>query len=247
MNVMTAVALKNGLAEGRSIRHMSTNDKRDIMNKIEQIIIAVFFMVLLPEQAVALSIKYDGFECQNAVNADDPLPSGIPVQSRFEVIEDAGDGLFRLSLTGGLPRFLNDNQNVCIDSDTAIGFSGIPAEDGLPQRLEAIDATGYFNGQDLIITVNSINTDLSARRIASAQFTTSNIRPISNTLILEHNPQTSTFRLKKVIHNRGYIHTSGATNSLTPFFETILPIFGDNEMNQHKILIPSSNIEYILE
>jgi hypothetical protein len=225
---------------------MSTNEKRDIMNKIGQLIIALFIMVL-PGHALALSIKYDGFECQNAVNADDPLPSGIPVQSRFEVIEDAGDGLFRLSLTGGLPRIINGNQNVCIDSDTAIGFSGVPAVDGLPQRLEAIDATGYFNGQDLIITVNSINTDLSARRIASAGFTTSNVRPISNTLILEHNPQTSIFRLKKVIHNRGYIHTSGATNSLTPFFETILPIFGYNEVNQHKILTPLSNIEYILE
>jgi hypothetical protein len=216
------------------------------MNKIGQLLITVLFMV--PAGHVwALSIKYDGFECQNAVNVSDPVPSGIPVQSRFEVIEDAGDGLFRLSLTGGLPRFINDNQNICIDSATAIGFSGVPAVDGLPQRLDAIDATGYFNGQDLIITVNSINTDLSARRIASTEFTTSNVRPISNTLIFEYNPQASLFKLKKIIHNSGYIHTSGATNSITPFFETVLPIFGDGETDQHKILTPLPNIEYILE
>ena len=55
------------------------------------------------------------------------------------------------------------------------------------------------------------------------------------------------FKLKKVIHNMGFIHTSGATNSLTPFFETILPIFGDGEVDQHKILTPLSNIEYFLE
>lgn len=216
------------------------------MYKTGQLLIAVL-LVVLPGHTLALSIKYDGFECQNAVNASDPVPSGIPVQSRFEVIETVGDSLFRLILTGGLPRFINGSQDVCIDSDTAIGFSGVPAEDGLPQRLEAIDATGYFNGQDLIITVNSINTDLSARRIASAGFTTSNVRPISNTLFFDYNPQTAIFSLKKVIHNRGYIHTSGATNSLTPFFETVLPIFNDSETNQHSILTPQSNIEYNIE
>lgn len=44
----------------------------------------------------------------------------------------------RLSLTGDIPRFVNNNHDVCIDNATAIGYSGIPAVDGLPQLLESV-------------------------------------------------------------------------------------------------------------
>ena len=217
------------------------------MKKIGQKLIIALFAVL-PCHAFALSIVYNGLECQNAINVDDPTPSSIPVQSRFDVIEEVGGGLYRLSLSGGLPRFINNSQSVCIDSDTAIGFSGIPAVDGLPQRLASIDATGYFDGQGLIIVVNSINTDLSASRNNFSAFSTSFVFPVSNTLIYDYNPQISTFRLKKIIHNQGLVHTSGSTNSITPFLETILPtFFGDTEENKHKILTPLSNIVYTLE
>ena len=214
--------------------------------RIVRILLIALFAVL-SGNVFAVSIVYSGLKCQNAGNANDPTPSQIAIQSRFEVVEDVGGGLFRLSLTGGLPRFINNNQNVCIDSDTAIGFSGIPALDGIPKRLNAIDATGYFDGFDLIIIVNSIHTDLSAGRNAFSGFTTSFVRPVSNTLIFEHNSQASIFKLIKIIHNRGLVHTSGSTNSLTPFFETVLPIFEDTEEAKHKILTPISNIEYILE
>ncbi len=210
-------------------------------------IFVIALLTALSGNVFAVSIVYSGLKCQNAVNADDPTPTETTIQSRFEVVDNVGGGIFRLSLTGGLPRFINNNQNVCIDSDTAIGFSGIPAVDGIPQRLEAIDATGYFDGFNLIIIVNSIHTDLSAGRNAFSGFTTSIVRPVSNTLIFEHNPQTSLFKLIKIIHNRGLVHTSGSTNSITPFFETVLPIFEDTEEDQHKILTPVSNIEYILE
>lgn len=162
--------------------------------KIGQLLMIVLF-AFFSGNAVAVSIVYNGLKCQNATSATDPTPLEIPIQSRFEVVEEVGGGLFRLSLTGGLPRFINNNQNVCIDSDTAIGFSGIPALDGLPQRLDAIDATGYFDGQNLVITVNSINTDLSAGRNTISGFSTSFVFPISNTLIFEHNPQALTFKL----------------------------------------------------
>ena len=210
-------------------------------------IFVIALLTALSGNVFAVSIVYSGLKCQNAVNADDPTPTETTIQSRFEVVDNVGGGIFRLSLTGGLPRFINNNQNVCIDSDTAIGFSGIPAVDGIPQRLEAIDATGNFDGFNLIIIVNSIHTDLSAGRNAFSGFTTSIVRPVSNTLIFEHNPQTSLFKLIKIIHNRGLVHTSGSTNSITPFFETVLPIFEDTEEDQHKILTPVSNIEYILE
>lgn len=210
-------------------------------------ILVIALLAALSGNVFAVSIVYNGLKCQNAVNANDPTPAETAVQSRFEVVENVGGGMFRLSLTGGLPRFTNNNQNVCIDSDTAIGFSGIPALDGIPKRLDAIDATGYFDGLNLTIIVNSIHTDLSAGRNAFSGFTTSIVRPVSNTLIFEHNSQAAIFKLIKIIHNRGLVHTSGSTNSLTPFFETVLPIFEDTEKSQHKILTPVSNIVYILE
>ena len=225
---------------------MITDSERGIKMKIGQLFMIALFAIF-SGNAFAVSIVYNGLKCQNATDANDPTPLQLPIQSRFEVVENVGGGLFRLSLTGGLPRFINNDQRVCIDSDTAIGFSGVPAVDGLPQRLEEIDATGYFNGQDLIVTVNSINTDLSAGRNTFSGFTTSKVLPISNTLIFSYNPQTLTFTLTKIIHNRGLVHTSGSTNSITPFLETILPIFGDTDENKHKILIPVSNIVYVLE
>ncbi len=216
---------------------------------IMRILTLTLFSFLFQSNVFGIAIIYNGFGCLNAISANDLTPTGIPVQSRFEVIEDAGDGVFRLSLTGGIPRLVNNNQNVCIDNATAIGFSGIPEFDGLPRRLESIDATAYFDGQDLAIVISSLFTDLSAGRDSFSSFSTSNILAITNTLILEFNPQLSSFRLKKIIHNRGFIHTrSGSTNSI-PFFETVLP--SSNEILQSqdrpRILTPTSNIEYRLE
>ncbi len=215
--------------------------------RITQILVIVLLVALFSDNVLGVSITYNGLKCRDAVNINDPTFLEIPIQSRFQVTEDVGNGIFRLNLTGGLPRFVNDNQNVCIDSDTAIGFSGIPAVDGLPRRLNSISAVAYFDGRDLIITVNSIHSDLSAGRSAPSTFSTSFILPISNTLILEYNPQGSSFRLKKLIHNRGLVHTSGSTNSLIPFFETVLPFFNNSTRDEPRILIPVSNIEYILE
>lgn len=135
----------------------------------------------------AQSITYQGFGCSNPINADDPTPTNIFVESRFEVSENLDDGFFRLSLIGGLPRFVNGNQQVCIDSDTAIGFIGTPEavnEGGLPLRLDNIDATAYFNGHELIIVVSSLYTDLSQSRGTFSSFNTSRVQPVSNTLFL---------------------------------------------------------------
>jgi hypothetical protein len=212
-----------------------------------RILALTLFSFLFQNNAFGIAIVYNGFECLNAINASDITSSGVPIQSRFEVIENAGDGMFRLSLTGGIPRLANNNSNVCIDSATAIGFIGIPEVDGLPRRLESIDATAYFNGQDLVIVINSLFTDLSARRESLSLFSTSNILTITNTLILEFNSQASLFNLKKIIHNRGFVHTRGFTNSIIPFRETILPSFNDVPQDKSRILTPISNIEYRLE
>jgi len=215
--------------------------------KIMQILVLTLFSFLFQSNVFGIAIVYNGFECLNAIDANDLSPKETPVQSKFEVIEDVGDGVFRLSLTGGIPRIVNDNHNVCIDSATAIGYSGIPELDGLPKPLESINATAYFDGQDLMIVISSIYTDLSARRNPFSSFSTSLILTFTNTLILEFNPQASLFILKKVIRNRGFTHTSGSTNSIIPFLETVLPSFNEEVQDKPKILTPVSNIEYMLE
>jgi len=211
-------------------------------------LVLAFFSCLAHSNAYAISIVYQGFECLSAVNTEDPAPNnGTLVQSRFEVIEDSGDGIYRLNLTGGIPRFVSNDRTVCIDRATAIGYSGIPEVDGLPQPLDAVDATGYFDGDELIIVINSLYTDLSARRNPFSSFTTSFIFPFTNTLIFKFNSTTSSFRLKKVVRNRGFVHTSGSTNSITPFFETVLPSFNKEAQDKPVILTPLSTIEYKLE
>ncbi len=212
--------------------------------KLTQKLATALFAVLLSGNVYSVSIFYDGFECQNATNPNDPTPTQTPVQSRFEVIDDLGEGIFRLNLTGGLPRFTDGSLNVCIDSDTAIGFTGIPARDGIPTRLDTIDATAYFNGLKLVITVNSIHTDLSSGRTTFSNFSTSQILPYSNTLIFDFDTQSSTFKLEKLIHNRGFVHTSGSTASITPFLETVVPSFNDTAEDKPRVLTPLSNIEY---
>ena len=213
--------------------------------------LALLFAAILNSGTVfAQSISYQGFECFNASNANDPTPTETIAESRFEVIEVLGDGMVRLSLSGGLPRFINNNQNICIDRDTAIGFLGTPevaGSGGLPVKLENIDATAYFNGRELVIVVNSIYTDLSATRGTFSSFSTSRVQPVSNTLILDYEGQTTSFVLKKIIHNKGFVHTSGSTASF-PFIETIVPSFGESgSFEIPLILTPPSRIAYRLE
>ena len=179
--------------------------------------LALFFaLISYSGVIIAQAISYQGFECFNAANVNDTTPTETVVESRFEVIEVLDGGMVRLNLSGGLPRFINGNQNICIDQDTAIGFLGTPevaGSGGLPLKLENIDATAYFNGQELVIIVNSLYTDLSATRGTFSNFSTSRVQPVSNTLIFDYDGQTTSFLLKKMIHNKGFVHTSGSTAS----------------------------------
>ena len=201
--------------------------------KIMQILVLTLFSLLVQSNVWGLSLTYAGFECLNPIDANDLTPTETPIQSRLEVIEDLGGGMFRLSLTGGIPRFVNNSQNVCIDNATALG--------------ESIDATAYFNGKDLVIVISSLFTDLSARRDPFSSFSTSQILTITNTLILEFDSQAFAFNLKKMIHNRGFTHTrSGSINSI-PFLETLIPSFNEVAQDKPRVLTPASTVEYLIE
>lgn len=215
--------------------------------RVIQKYIPILFMLLFSSQIHGISITYDGLECRSNTNHDDPVASNTPMQSKFEVIEAVDEEIYRLRLTGGLPRFAANNRNVCIDRQTGLGFSGVPNVDGIPKLLDETHATGYFDGVSLIIMVNSIHTDLSARRGTFSSFNTSHVTPFSNTLIFDYDAQNATFKLKKVIQNRGLVHTSGSTGSLIPFLETILPTFDASTQDRPRIMTPHSNIDYRLE
>ncbi len=216
--------------------------------KLIQVLALIFISFLLQKNVHGIAIVYDGFECLNPTNANDITPnSSNLVQSKFEVIENVGEGMYRLNLTGGIPRFVSTSNNVCIDSATAIGYSGIPEVDGIPKRLTSIDATAYYNGRNLVIVISSMVTDLSARNVPFLPFSSSRISTITNTLIFEFNPQASLFNLEKIIRNQGFTHTSESTNTIFPFLETILPSFNETAQDKPKILTPTSNIQYRLE
>jgi hypothetical protein len=219
--------------------------------KVLHFLLIVVSISLFSWHVIAQSIVYRGFECSNPVSADDPTPTNISIESRFEVVEKLDNGIFRLRLTGGLPRFVGDDQRICIDSDTAIGFAGTPESittGGLPLRLDSVDAVAYYNGHDLVIIVSSIYTDLSQSRGTFSSFSTSRIQPVTNTLLLDYDNATAFFKLKKVIHNKGLVHTSGSTGLLIPFIETIIPSFtAAGLFDPPLILTPPSSIIYRFE
>lgn len=216
------------------------------MNAIIKLICTIAFLVL-SNSVFAVAIIYDGQDCSNATNDDDVTASGLLIQSKFEVIEDVGQGLYRLRLTGGIPRFIDSSGAVCIDHVTALGYFGSGSPDFTlpPQALKSLDAIGYFNGRELMIIVNSIVTDFSASRGAFNSFSTSHVQTISNTLIFDYNPQQSLFALKKLIKNKSLTQTSGSTNS-TFFRETVSPSSSEILLDKPRILTPVSPIQYFL-
>ena len=64
-----------------------------------------------------------------------------------------------------------------------------------------------------------------------------------NTLILEFN-QTSSFNLRKIIHIED-LPTSGI-NKLNNSFQEQITLFNEAALDKPRILIPISNIDYIL-
>lgn len=216
------------------------------MNTIAKLICITVFLVL-SNNNYAVEIVYDGQDCFNTVDDNDITATGLLIQSKFEVIEDVGQNV-PPALDGGIPRFINNSGAVCIDHVTALGYfgSGSPDLTLPPQALETVDATGYFNGHELIILVNSIVTDFSAGRGAFSTFNTSRVQTISNTLIFDYNPQQSLFALKKLVKNKSFTQTSGTANSTFPFRETLSPSSNNTLLDKPKILIPVSPINYQL-
>ncbi|MBX3617833.1 hypothetical protein [Nitrosomonas sp.] len=147
-----------------------------------------FFILLLFSlsfnNAYALSIVYDGFEC-----TEDSIASGTPAQSRFLVDQDLGNGHYKLLLKGG---YLVFKDKVCLE---VINNTTHDPENfyGLSQ----IEAIAYFNGNQLAISYGSIirNKDI----VRGDPILLSDISfPSTYTLVFDYLPSKQTFTLKSV-------------------------------------------------
>jgi hypothetical protein len=216
------------------------------MRIITQTVIA-FVVVFGSIDAFAISITYDGFACKDPVITElniNATPTSIPLQSRFEVIDDLGGGVYKLKLTGGLPRIINDNAEVCVHSDAAIGYYGDPSDgvSGLmPIRLKSVNAIGYFANGQLIITVNAIYDNLAGvidttKRLVKS----SNFSILSNTLIFDYNHEAASFKLKKILQNVGSVFAFGFYADQN-YGEVV------NPTARQTVIIPSGTLEYFLE
>ena len=194
------------------------------MKKIISYLFVAVFAVLFSANAFALSLIYeDAFACR-----DDPAPevlAGLPhtpntistsvgITSEFKVKQDLGSGLFIFELVGGLPRIIDGDPNVCIESDSAIGYESpagriVPRDSGsiigLAERVFSIEAMGYFDGKQLVININAITSSASPQVDAVGLVLGSRIEPNSFILIFEFDPVKTSFKLKKYMRNTGMI------------------------------------------
>lgn len=213
----------------------------------------VSLLLLLTASSVfATSIVYHGFACQNPSKDDVSTPSATPLDSRFTVDTDIGNGLYRVILTGGIPRTNGDD--ICIDSETSMGFEGLALSAGVfggepptpLTRKTSIDGVAHFNGSNLIISINSIYSDQSGHIIRSQNgaVASSIIKPVSNTLILKYDISRNAFVLENVIRNSGFVNATGYIGQNT-YYEFIYPSGGVGALPLFHI--PSQEIVYYLE
>lgn len=218
------------------------------MKKLILVAIALF---LLTCNAYALKMSFTAGECLSPAEDTITQSTSNRIESAYYLSEDQGNGFYILELHGGLPRFANTSDDICIDHETNIGYRlyfdahGFPpAPIQLPIPIDKIPATGYFDGKKLIIFSNSIYTDLAGNFESSTNsLATSKFIPVSNTVFFDYIAESNSFRLTKIIRNIGSIHASA---SHEPLFHTYIE-FVDPSPNGTNIMIPKMDIIYKLE
>lgn len=214
----------------------------------------IILTISMISQAVsALSIIYDGHRCAEPENFQSThYNENDKYRSIFSVVSDEGGGYYKLTLFGGLPRFFDNLDGVCIEDELSIGYSkGLPTSEDiekatinnrwLPEKLTSVPAIGYFNGRELIISLSSaysgrdggVNDGGLGVRTSTTIFNT-------NTLIFDHNPDSASFVLRNIILNSGLFSGGGPVIYPESYFEVLLPF-------EVKIIKkPSIKIEYFL-
>lgn len=199
------------------------------MNKFLLALVLIFTSGL----SHSMSFVYDGFEC-----AQSQSPSTIPKQSRFEVIEDFGNGTYRILFTGGLPLFSNTT-GPCVGD--AFGVETFDPSEGIAIKKTDAQAMAHFTGTDLTVTLATLNSYGEGGVLGDTLIMSSLVIPQIFTWIFEFIPETTTFKL---IRNFEYDGTIKILGSLTPspgkVIENII-------MHAPTTGSPPSVIEYKLE
>ncbi|WP_090579928.1 hypothetical protein [Nitrosomonas sp. Nm58] len=206
-------------------------------------ILVTLLLILSTSSSYALSIVYKGQECKE--DYPGTKVTGRIKESRFEVIEHIGDGVYKLNLTGGLPIIKMDgNLEFCIDSGaSSLGYESNYDSNFFALRKQSNEAVGQFNGSNLVIQVNAIEI-ISVPRVDSEYFVaSSSMHSHSILIIMRFFPEEQFFRVENIIHRQGYIFFLGGLTSF-PWSpqESIVPNRNDKYHN-HFV----SNIDFVIE
>jgi len=185
---------------------------------------AIFISLLLClmiNNVNALSIVYDGFKC-----TDDPTILGEPVQSKFTVEQDLGNGSYRLLLEGGYPVFPDDK--ICLklietsDPETYADLSNIKA-------------TAYLNGTVLVISYGLLFENKGY--VPGNPITINDISffPTTYNLIFDYSSTTQTFKLVN------------ATELNNAYSQLGLPDARNFSLIHVRPILPAEDIQYFIK
>ncbi|SER31300.1 hypothetical protein SAMN05421690_101848 [Nitrosomonas sp. Nm51] len=145
----------------------------------------VFLLYIFANKAYALSIVYDGFECE----ADSAVLSAA-AQSRFSTVENLQDDKYRLLLTGG---YLVFEDNICIEP-LEEPFENITTIDPLITNLSQIAAIAHFRNNILVVSYGLMKQNTSTTSGIPTLFADINF-PKAFTLTFEYLPSRQAFKL----------------------------------------------------
>ncbi len=61
--------------------------------KIMQVLVLIFFSFMSPSNVFGISILYNGFECLETADTNDPTPKSMLVPRKLEVMKNVWDGV----------------------------------------------------------------------------------------------------------------------------------------------------------
>lgn len=174
--------------------------------------------------ANAESIIYTGLECAN-----EPTKPYLTATSKFQVIQDLGNGNYNLHLTGGILVFKDE---ICIGD---LGQIANESTNFNIQDAVFINATGSLNNNELIITYGIMH-QIGSVVLNTEMFDTGITAPVIHTLFFDFIPDRQAFLLKKATEIYGSISFIG------------FPELGASTQSIHyfpiKTIIPDQSIEY---
>lgn len=193
------------------------------MNRIKRILMCA---MLSYGSANAESIIYTGLECEN-----EPTKPYLTATSKFEVIQDLGNGNYNLHLTGGILVFKDE---ICIGD---LGQIANESTNFNIQDAVFINATGSLNNDELTITYG-IMRQTGIISLDTTIFDPGITFPIMHTLTFDFIPDRQVFRLKKAIEVFGSISFVGF-----PELGVSTHAF---DFSPIKTIIPDQHIEYVI-